>query len=342
MGGSSGGGGSAGSGKIEYHADIMSPWKELVNNDDGTGLTQNAWAAANTMTTNNPYSGESAYDVSESLDLAEDHIDTFAGFVTSFDPSTIWTSTVAVKDWLENYTEILAAVGAISIATEVETAIDDASSANADLIDDEVENTHLPRFQVGMRDINAVMTSAFAIGQSNIEAAAVKAKAVADKDLRLQGLLKKIDTELQTTALRYKIVMEGASVETQALNQRVAAYLELAKTELEYDRIVAATYLEYYRIKVVSESEEVDSNMNIEALEYSWDMDAMLKAANVFASIHGAASTVSKTPTRGQSAIGGALSGAAAGAMVGSAIPGVGTAIGAGVGALLGLGGSFL
>jgi hypothetical protein len=56
--------------------------------------------------------------------------------------------------------------------------------AESDLLDDDIEETSLPRFQLGLRDINAVMSSSFVTGKALIESAKVKSLAKFDAELR--------------------------------------------------------------------------------------------------------------------------------------------------------------
>jgi hypothetical protein len=54
----------------------------------------------------------------------------------------------------------------------------------ADLLDDDITERELPRFETGMRDMNAVMSSSFVTGRSLIETARLKALARFSADLQ--------------------------------------------------------------------------------------------------------------------------------------------------------------
>lgn len=66
------------------------------------------------------------------------------------------------------------------------TYIEDKADAFNTLVNTEVEDTILPRFQAGMRDIGAVMNSAFVLGQAKIEAEAENRKTQFLADLNFQ------------------------------------------------------------------------------------------------------------------------------------------------------------
>jgi hypothetical protein len=161
-----------------------------------------------------------------------------------------------------------------------------------------------------MRDINAVMTSAFVLGRANIEAARGHDVAKYQADLRL------------------KAFSDDA--------------LKLIDLKLRYQLAVAQTLTEQQRIAIVAQTEEEQANTEYAMKDALWDIELYQYGANLLAGIGGGtsvagASKLSKT----QSTIGGALSGAAAGmalgAMQGAPFgPGVGTAAGAVIGGLAG------
>lgn len=73
----------------------------------------------------------------------------------SFDPATTWTSDAAV---------VKAGIATI----ESDEDYHDDTLAYAKILEDNIINSTLPKFKAGMRDVNAVMNSAFVVGESII------------------------------------------------------------------------------------------------------------------------------------------------------------------------------
>ena len=68
--------------------------------------------------------------------------------------------------------------------TEVSDIVKNVVAQESDLLDDDINQIAIPRFETGMRDMNAVMSSSFVIGKSLIEDAKVKALARFSADLQ--------------------------------------------------------------------------------------------------------------------------------------------------------------
>lgn len=184
-------------------------------------------------------------------------------------------------------------------------------SAEAELLDDDIEANILPRFQTGMRDIGAVMSSSYIVGKAIIEDARAKA-------------LAKFDAEL-----RYRLVPVAQDRWSKHLDwnqQTIRMYAELMKL--------------YY-----SARHDVDEmNFQMKARNALWPFTVLEYERAAIGALQGATTTSrsSAGSSGSQNVIGGALSGAAAGALIGSVVPGVGTLMGAAVGGVLGgLGGLF-
>jgi len=161
----------------------------------------------------------------------------------------------------------------------------------------------LPRFEAGMRDINAVTSSAFAIGRANIEENQDRQVAKYSADLHMKAFS---DDAIKVIGLK-----------------------------LEYQKVVSTMLAEAYRIKIVAKKEENDVNVKIDEQDALWDLEVFQYGANLLAAIGGG--TVgpgAKGPSTAQSVIGGAMSGAAAGAMI--AGPGPQQIPGAIIGGVLG------
>jgi hypothetical protein len=206
-------------------------------------------------------------------------------------------------------------------------AVNSLISAEAALMDDDIDTNAIPRLQTGMRDINAVMGSSYVVGRAIIEDARVKA-------------LAKYDAQL-----RYNMIPVASS--------RWSAHLD-------WNKQVIAVYAEVMKFYYSAKTDINEQNYSFAAKETLWPFTVLDFERAALGALQGA--TNSKTDVAGASTaskvLSGALSGAAMGAMIGSQIGGTtttttagvatttastyggltGGAWGAGVGAVLGIG----
>lgn len=180
---------------------------------------------------------------------------------------------------------------------EIQAAI----AAHSAMIQDEIDSTILPKFLAGMRDINAVQSSAFVTGKAIIADGHTKA-------------LHKFASEIELRA-----VDASAKLWVQHLEWNkdvVKVYAELAKFFYDERERVDRTYFEF-AVK--------DKLWNLNLLDY---------ARAVIGALNGAAAAKSeKEPSMLQKIMGGALGGMSAGGAFG----GVGSLLGG----ALGIAGAF-
>lgn len=188
--------------------------------------------------------------------------------------------------------------------------IADLVSAEAALLDDDIESNILPRFQTGMRDINSVMASTFPVGKAMIE------------DTRLKALAK------FSAELKYRMI---------------PVVTDRWKTHLEWNKATIMTYAEIMKLYFSSKMDVEDFNYTMAAKDRLWPFTVLDYERAALGALQGATKTNSDVAgsSTASKAISGALTGAATGAMIGSAIPGVGTGIGAVAGGVLGLAASL-
>lgn len=189
--------------------------------------------------------------------------------------------------------------------------VNDLVAAEGALIDDDIESNVLPKFEVGMRDINSVMASTFITGKALIYDARVKS-------------LEKFRSEL-----KYRLIPVAA---------------DRWKTHLEWNKAVIMTYAEvmklYYSVKIDVD----DFNYSMSAKDKLWPFTVLdYERANLGA-LQGA--TKSNSEVGGSSRFGNAISGALGGAAAGGLIAGASGGAIAGptgmiAGGLLGLAGSL-
>lgn len=168
---------------------------------------------------------------------------------------------------------------------------------------DDVEQNILPRFETGMRDINAVMSSTYIVGKALIEAARIKA-------------LSKFDAEL-----RYKLIPE--------VGARWGGHLNWNKNVVEMYGHVLKLY--------ISSKIDTDSQfMEFRAKDYMWNWTLFDNYRLAIGATAGGSRVTTDAlggTTQTQKALGGAMTGAAIGTEINA---GWGTAIGAVVGAAAG------
>lgn len=168
-------------------------------------------------------------------------------------------------------------------------AINNLVSAEADMMEDDIEINSLPRMQVGLRDINSIMSSSFVIGKSLIEDARVKSISKFSADLK------------------YRMIPVA-----QARWQ----------THLEWNKGVVGVYAELMKLYYSAKTDVNEINYSMAAKDRLWPFTILDFERAALGALQGAVNT--KTDVAGASTaskvISGALSGAAMGAMVGGAV----------------------
>lgn len=181
--------------------------------------------------------------------------------------------------------------------------LENAVQAQSVQLQDEIDTNVVPKFVAGMRDINAVNSSAFIIGKAIIQDAHVREINTFSSKIRL--------TALQLSA-------------------------EMWNHHLTWSRGVIASYTEIFKLYYATRLDVDRANLEYPAKDAMWDINLFDNARGILGALSGSpASTGSgNEPSQLQKSLGGAMSGAAAGAMVGGAP-------GAIVGGVLGLAASF-
>ena len=292
--GSSGGGSS---GKVSHSA-----YLEACHNDwlDHTGVDTIEKSITEVMDSaigNSPWTGKFAYNPDAAIASYEAGVTAFAALLAGLSDITDWNAFYA------NAALTIDGVGDANIAADV--------AAYADVLDDDIAARVLPRFRRGMQDINAVVSSAFPIGEAIIEA--FQARDVAKYAATLRSAL--------------------GDKRLQAVDQMMNMMARRIGWEESYVRLL----VESKRIKIVAKKEQTDQDATIDEADAKWDLEVFQYGGNLMASIGGGTAIPNMAKKNvGASVLGGAVTGAAAGAYVGSVVPGIGTAVGAVVGGVLG------
>lgn len=299
MGGGKGGGGGGGGG--DYVTTVR--YAPYVEEHHSAFLDEVSSARATAITDGSPYATYTDVEV-EAAFFGTGYVisnfpslyDMFGKFMAGLDIEVLWTQTF--EDTVNS-----PAIGAVV-------------SAEAALLDDDIELNVLPRFQTGMRDIGAVMSSSFVVGKSVIEEARVKS-------------LAKFDAEL-----RYRLI--------PVAQDRWARHLD-------WNQNVIRMYAEIMKFYYSARHDVDEMNLQMAARNALWPFTVLEYERAAIGALQGATTTSKSSAgsSDAQNVIGGALGGAAtgalAGAMYGGEILGLpGAAGGAIIGGLLGgLGGLF-
>lgn len=272
----------------DYMKQVHENWLD-GGGSPNTSIEDDVVTVMNNALGSDPFTSQSAYDPSSDITAITDTISEFNTLVAGLDYVTDWKSIVDQTGYNT-------------------TGVDTYDS----IVTDQLESRTLPKFNAGMRNIGAVMTSAFTIGQSIIYA-------YKDRD----------------------VAHHASKLSREGVNQMVHLY----DKKIESMKNWMASVIEGRRIAIVAGKEQTDMDNTLEQNAAKWDLETFQYGANVLAAVSGAPSITSGSrqsqPSQAKSAIGGALAGAALGSAVGD-MAGVGSGWGAAGGAALGAASSFL
>ena len=255
-------------------------WISTLHRQGGDAM----WLAINSARAVSPFIGMTTYDPDTEITYMGGELATLNDHIDNFDPASDWADMI----------DTVKAVYDTKLMDDATLAA--AVAAYSDILDDDLTNKTLPRFRSGMRDINAVQSSAFVIGQSLLEA--FKAREVAKYAADYRG-----DAEKGKAAL---------------IIQTAGKLLEPQLAKLEMRKASAELSIDASRIMIVARKEERDGQNEIMEADHKWDFEKFNSYGNYIAGMSGGtAHATGKQPSTASSAIGGALSGAAAGGSMG-------------------------
>uniref|UniRef100_A0A6M3KAK1 Uncharacterized protein n=1 Tax=viral metagenome TaxID=1070528 RepID=A0A6M3KAK1_9ZZZZ len=372
MGSSGGGGGS--SGQVAYPAYLSGIQSDWLSKGDEMGvgadeIEKSITAVMNSALGSSPWLGASAYDPSGPIASYEAAVDMFAAMLAGVDFPSLWESFfTTAKTVTGEPTDLviadIAAIGDLVVTdaadiTDAEIVLDVTAFANQ--LDDEILTKVLPRFRRGMQDINAVVSSSFAIGESNIEGFRDRDVSRHSSALRVTAALKNADIGMANMGkdvqvgianlgkdsdiaiANMKKDVQVGEINTKSMTDYVRLYFAgadiLLKSTIQniaFEESYARIMIEGNRIKIVALKEENDVNNTIGEEDALWDLGVFQAGANLLAGAGGgvAGSKTSNKPNVAMSVLGGAMSGAAAGGTVAGPY---GAAVGAVLGAAMGL-----
>lgn len=246
----------------------------------------------------------------------------------AFDEAETIHDFVAETKWTGHLSAIQSAIDAELLTTE---EIDESVNQYSEQLQVDIEEKTLPTFEAGMRDINAVMSSAFLIGEALI---------FAEKDRNVAKFA--ADLRLAQWSDRNKALINAATFLTEMDMKKAGGDLAFAETigkfwiqGTEYKRLITDKIIDVLRMKIVAKKEENDETLRRYVEHQKWP----LAASQYMASMIGAAGGGHAVPegtggsTSISSVLGGVMAGASIGAMFNSETGGAwGSAIGGALG----------
>ena len=267
------GGGGGGSGRVGY-AGYIEIGHELLMFGSAEGLTfsTDLVTALETMLANNPYTTHTAYNPDTAL----------AAMVTALSAFSDVSDDLIDESLIDAEVEVFNVNSTYRLETEV-----------------------VPKFNTLMRDIGAVQSSTYVIGQASLLAA--KSRDVNTYEAEVRGTWKKIYIQSQS-----ELMTAGIEIE---------------------------------RMRIASKHDEEQRDAEIDKLSVSWKVDTLVKGGQFLGILGGGTMVpdgANKVQSAVSGGLAGAAAGAYIGATWGAAGGPIGVAGGAAIGGLLGAGSAFL
>jgi len=225
-----GGGSGSSSGKVGYPAYVELLHGLMVNHGGLDIVGVSMVDAMNASFGASPYAAMVPYDPTTALTAIDTEVVDFQTLIDAVD----------LPDELTD-TEINAEISAYRAQTE-----------------DELVSNVLPRFQAGMRDIGAVVSSAFVEGQSILEDGQSK------------------DVNKFAAALRLKA--KASEVERASLMLK----------QVEAKNMVSSLIFNAEKLRIATEKTELDQEYSFDIGDAKWDLELFQHGANLIASPSGA------------------------------------------------------
>jgi hypothetical protein len=293
--GSSGGGGS--SGAVSHSAYLETAHKDWLDKAGVDTIEKSITEVMDSALGSSPWTALTAYNPDVDIASYEAGVTAFAGILAGLSDTVDWAAFYAQAALT------IDGIGDVQIASDI--------AAFQAQLDDNVTTRILPRFRRGMQDINAVTSSAFAIGEAIIEAFQAR------------------DVAKYTSSLR----MGLGDKRLQAVEQMMNLMARRVGWKESYTKML----VESKRIKIVAKKEQIESDAAIDEKDAKWDLEVFQYGGNLMAAI-GGGTAIPNMAGKNQtaSAIGGAMTGAAAGAMIGAQMGASGGPYGAAAGLVIG------
>lgn len=317
---------------IKY-APYVESWHQTFLNTVHVWCTNPAYAA-------NPYTSAVAYDPEDDIDAMLAALNALCNALLAFHNTSVdinvvataYDKAVTVQDYVPR-TALQAHMTAMETSIDAiilnEEKIDESVNQYSEQLQADIEEKALPIFESGMRDINAVMSSAFIIGEALI---------FAEKDRNVAKF--SADLRLANWSDRNKAIINSSAALTEEDIKLFGGYLSLAESVgkffiqgTEYKRLLTQSLVDVLRMKIVAFKEETDENLRIQDAKFKWYPMLTQYMASMIGSAGGGhavpAGYSSSTGSNIQTALGGVMAGASIGAMFNGETGGMwGSAIG--------------
>ena len=231
-------------GKVDFPDHMKTIHQEWLNHTGTDNLTDSIVDTMNVALGTNPLTSMTGLDPSTELTAMDTAVAAFNTLVDALVFNTDWEGAVD------------------TVKTKADAAVFDDTYIDADIaafgneLDDQIDNIVLPRFQRGLQDVNAVMSSAFVIGEAIIEG-------MRDRDVAKYG-----------TDLRVKLNFQR----NDFILKRIERVLNDKFTRIEMEKSVAHYTIEANRMRLVAEKEQKDTDNSITIDKAKWDLEAKWKS----------------------------------------------------------------
>ena len=290
-----GGGGS--SGEVSYPEYMMTMHHHWLNTVD---------AILQTEIYRNPHSAGNVFDPSVLLSQMSTNSNKLDLPISSLDINYKYDNIVDLT--VDVWNDMLNSSAKIDAAIDAFTA----------KFDEDIDAFVIPKFEAGMRDINAVQSSGFAVGKALIYASRDNSIAAFSSDARLRAHFEGTQTGIANIHKAYSLELQAAGL------------------KFEYVKALSHTLVDTGRIAIVAQKEFADGKITERDDASRFQLELMTYGGNMLASIGSASVQTGVKRDKVASAIGGGLSGAAAGAMVGAEMGTAGGPWGAAIGGVIG------
>ena len=283
-----------------YMKDVHNDWLDHTGVDNVTSSVVDRINAATS-----PYSGVTPNNPATELNAIDTAVSAFSSLFIGYNSEVEWEEAITA---VEGHMATLDLFSDAHIAALVD--------AFADVQDDQINNVVLPRFQAGLRNVNAVLSSSFVLGQAVIVG-------MRDRDVA------KFQAEV-----REKLEL----LRPDFVGKVVDSIMRQDMTKLEMRKLLLHYQMEAQRLRIVAEKEYADGVVAIAVGNAKWPFEVFQMSANILGSIGGGTAVYgdsAKGPSTLQSALAGAISGAALGMQIGGG-GWASAAIGGGLGLALG------
>lgn len=288
-------GGSSGDNTVHYAPYWEAAHGAILNGGGGDSPGHSVIDAFNSAYGRSPYGDSVELNIRDAF-FTESYViqdfpslwDMFGKFMAGLDIHLLWQQT------FDN----------VSTSPEINNAV----TAQATYLDDDIETNVLPRFHAGMRNINAVQSSAFASGRALIEDSRVKA-------------INKFASEIRLRALDISA--------------------DMWKAHLRWNEAVINSYSNMFKLYYALELDVDKHNLDMRVRDELFDLGLFEYVRAMLGVVSGAQGTVDpgSSGPGGVSGTASAVSGALGGAATGFASGGLPGGI---IGGVLGLASSFL